>query len=170
MERTPLISVAKIVGPHGIKGFVKIRSFTLKSLDFLAYGPLYIEGSETPIVCKIIRLAPKGEIIATIDGVLSRNDAETLKGKSLFVDRSAMPNLQEDEYYYSDLVGMRIVDLAGEELGTVRFVGDFGGGDFLEFKLSSNNKVATLPFNNDSVISVDINTKTITINPNFILV
>lgn len=161
------LPVAKIVGAHGVKGHVKIRSFTAKALDFLSYGPLYTSNSQT-LACHVVRFAPNGVIIASIEGVTTRTQAEALIGQELHVPREAMPALEEGEYYYNELIGLAVVDAQGQALGRVRFVGNFGGGDFLEIQLNAG-KVGTIPFTQDAVPHVDQERGHITINPDFLL-
>jgi 16S rRNA processing protein RimM len=163
----PYLPVAKIVAAHGIKGQVKVRSFTASALDFLNYGPLYTSDHQ-PVGCRVVRFAPHGVIIAAIEGVTTRTQAEEFCGHELFVARAAMPTLEVGEYYHNDLVGMHVRDAQGQDVGVVRFVGNFGGGDFLEIRLTTG-KVATIPFTDDAVPEVDVARSAITINLDFLL-
>ena len=105
------------------------------------------------------------EVIARVDGVSDRNAAEALKGFELYVDRTALPAAEEDEYYHTDLIGLTVCDADGRDLGTVVAIQNFGAGDLLEYRLKDNKRTELLPFNMDFVPLVDIPAGRVTIAP-----
>lgn len=148
-----------IVGVRGIKGEVRIKSFTDDPVDIASYGPLY---DQTGMRQFDVRAngTQKGTVLAWIDGVNDRNVAEALKRTELFIERSQLPPPDEDEFYNADLEGLEAVDTDGEVLGKVKGVFDFGAGPVLE--ISGNILV---PFTNAAVPVVDIKGGKIVINP-----
>ena len=146
------ILVGAVIGPHGIKGEVKVRSFTDKPEDIAAYGPLYDDAGERFEVR--VRARAKGVVIAAIAGVTDRNGAERLRGTKLFVPRSALPSLENDEFYYSDLVGLRAELADGSALGVVTGVANFGASDVIE--IAGDGGTLDLPFTREVIRAVDI--------------
>ncbi len=118
--------------PQGVRGEVKIRSFTADPGAIGDYGPLSSEDGRRFSV-KVVRVQ-KGMVIAKIAGIADRNAAEALNGTDLFVDRDRLPDdaLDDDEFFIADLVGMAVVDPAGASCGTVKAVYNFGAGDIVE--------------------------------------
>lgn len=140
------------MGAHGIRGQVKVRPFTQMPQDLLAYGPLSLTDGR---ICqlKIVRLIPKGLLIAQIEGVADRTQAEGFKGQELFVERNKMPNLQDDEFYIEDLVGLSAQTEKGEVLGRVTAVSNYGAGDFLELTLADGS-LGTIAFVKEAVLEI----------------
>ena len=113
------ICLAKIVGAHGIKGEVKLKSFTSNPKDVCAYGKLSDKSQTKTFALKFVGFS-KDLLRVKIEGINDRNAAETLVGTELFVHRSALPELGQDTYYHSDLIGLKVVELSsGDEVGTV---------------------------------------------------
>lgn len=151
-----LVALGVISGAHGIKGEVKITSFTEDPAMIADYAPLSDKDGTREF--KIIRArVHKGNVlIARIEGVDDRNGADALKGEELHYDRSLLPETDEDEFYYSDLVGLAAHDEAGALYGTITSVQNFGAGDLLEIALEGQKKTQFLPFTKDVVPHVDI--------------
>lgn len=124
------ILVGKIVAPQGIRGELRIQTFTEKPSDFQT---LAVFGDKIPDgALHFVRAVPNTNvIIARIDGIIDRNVAETLRGTELFVDRDSLPAVKDGEYYQADLIGMRVVR-DGTELGRVACFQNFGAGDIME--------------------------------------
>src|SRR5207253_1292409 len=121
-----------ITAAHGIKGEVKLKSFTADPKAIAAYGPLIASTGER---FEIARLKPqKDGFIATLKGIADRNKAETLKGVELFVPRRQLPVPDDDEVYVHDLIGVTVMDLSGAQFGTVVAVPNFGAGDLIEIR------------------------------------
>ncbi len=158
-ERT--ICVGKIVGAHGLRGLVRLRSFT----DDPAAIAQYPVVDETGRARKVTLKTPMAEeFIAEVEGVTTREQAEAARGLRLFVARDKLPELQAREYYLADLVGLRAEDTAGQVCGTVLAVHDFGAGAVLEFKLK-DGRTAMLPFRDAFVPTVVLAEGRVVISP-----
>lgn len=127
-----MILMGAIAGVHGVRGEVKVKSFTADPLAIVAYGPLYDDDGRR-FDLKLSQKAAKDTIvIAKIDGIADRNAAEALKGKRLYAPREALPAIEDEaEFYASDLVGLVVEDRAGRKLGKVADLADYGAGDIL---------------------------------------
>lgn len=125
------VCVGAVVGAHGVRGQVRIKSFTADPVDVAAYGPVESEDGARRFKLKVMGEA-KGLIIARLEGVNDRDAAEALRGTQFFVPRERLPETEEDEFLYSDLVGLRAEAVDGSVLGTVRGVADFGAGEVLD--------------------------------------
>jgi len=136
------IALAAVAGAHGIKGEVRLKLFT-NSIDGLAaHKRLFVGGKERTV--RDLRDGGK-TAIARFDGVADRTAAEALRGTLIEVDRTALPPLGEGEYYHADLIGLRCVDGAGETIGTVAAIENFGAGDLLEILLPDGER-SLIPF------------------------
>lgn len=125
------VCVGAIVGAHGVRGQVRVKSFTDDPLDVAGYGPVESEDRGRRFKLKVMGEA-KGLVIAKLDGVDDRDAAEALRGTKLFVSREHLPETDEDEFLYSDLVGLRAETADGSVVGAVRGVADFGAGEVLD--------------------------------------
>jgi 16S rRNA processing protein RimM len=124
-----LILLGRITGAHGIRGAVKLKSYTATPLDISRYGPLVTHNGRA---IEIARLKPaKDELIADLKGVHDRDSAEALKGAELFIARDKLPALQGKEIYLADLIG-KSVECEGAQLGTVTSIENYGAGDLME--------------------------------------
>ncbi len=128
---TTRVCVGAIVGAHGIRGEVRIKSFTDQPADLGRYGPVEDEAASRTFRVKVQGLA-KGLVIARLDGVESRDAAEALRGRRLYVARSRLPAVDEDEFLTVDLVGLAVEAPDGTQLGAVKAVYDFGAGELIE--------------------------------------
>jgi len=145
-----------IAAPHGVKGLVRIKSFTAEPGDLAVYGPLSDETATRSYDVAVVGTA-KGVLICRIAGVDDRDAAEALRGTRLFVDRSVLPALGDpDEFYHADLIGLAVIDGAGQSLGTVKAVQDFGAGDLLEVQLEGGGKTVLLPFSRETVPEIQV--------------
>jgi 16S rRNA processing protein RimM len=120
------ILVGEIGKPHGVRGLVKLRSFTADPAAIASYGPLTDETGR-----RRFALALLGDGVARVEGVDDRDAAARLTGTGLYVERANLPPPEEDEFYLADLIGMRAETAAGEALGEVRSVEEHGAGAFL---------------------------------------
>ena len=136
------IALAAVAGAHGIKGEVRLKLFVDSIASIKAHDSVYVGGEPRRI--RDLRDANK-TAIARIDGVSDRTAAEALRGQLVEVDRAALPPLGEGEYYHADLVGLPCVDEAGNVLGTVAGIENFGAGDLIEVLLA-NGKRSLIPF------------------------
>ena len=148
------ICVARIGAAHGVRGAVKLWTFTEDPLAVKAYGPLVTKDGARQFEVTHAREA-KGHLVATLKGVATREDAERLNGLELYVAREKLPATSEDEYYQADLIGLVAVDAANEPLGRVIAIHNFGAGDIIEIAPPSGATML-LPFTNAVVPSVDL--------------
>ena len=151
---TQLICIGAIAGAFGIQGQVKIKSFTADPKAVTSYGPLLDDNGHVVLTAKKGRLA-KTFLIVSAPEVKTREQAEALKSTKLYVPRSAMPALEEEEFYYADLVGLLVEALDGEPKGKIKAIHDFGGGDILEIQ-TPGEKDWYHPFTKVAVPMVDI--------------
>ncbi len=151
-----------IAGAHGIKGEVKLRSFTADPQAIATYGPLLASTGER---FEIAGLKPqKDGFIATLKNVVDRNKAETLKGVELFVLRRQLPEPGKDEVYIHDLIGVRVVEMDGAGFGTVVAVPNFGAGDLIEIRRDGAEETVLVPFAQDYVPVIDLAKREIVID------
>ena len=158
------ICVAQIGGAHGIRGEVKLKSFTADPLAVKGYGPLESEDGSASYEIETVRPA-KGHLVARLRGVHDRNAAERLAHLRLFVPRARLPAPAADEFYHADLIGLMAVTADGTEVGTVAAIHDFGAGDILELRPSSGGTTIMLPFTDAFVPSVDVAGGRIVVRP-----
>ncbi len=152
--------LGEIVAAHGIKGLVKVRSFTEAPEDILAYGALRDDGGR--IVELTLRGPTKGGLLAAVKGIGDRDGAEAMKGTRLYVARGVLPELgaEEDEFYHADLIGLAVELTDGTAFGDVKAVHDFGAGDLLEIvpeaSAEGRRESIMVPFSSDAVPEVDL--------------
>lgn len=135
----PLVAVGVITGAHGIKGQVKLRSFTSDPQDVGNYSPLLNETGTRRFEVHVDGETQQG-LIVTVKGIKDRNAAETLKGTQLFTEKSNLPPPSDEEFYYDDLIGLEVRDNTGVALGKVVALYDFGAGDIIEIKMTAGGK------------------------------
>ncbi len=149
------VLLGRIVAAHGIRGDVVVKTFTGDPGDIGSYDALTDSSGGRPLQMSVRRLTPKG-LIAHVSGVDDRNGAEALKGAELWVERQALGELEDGEFFYVDLVGLRAQDLAGSVFGEVVRVENYGAGDLLEIRLTESGKSELVPFKEAFVPDVDI--------------
>jgi 16S rRNA processing protein RimM len=135
VDTKQMVLVGAITGAHGVKGEVKVKSFTAQPASIAAYGPLFDESGQRRFDLSLVGKtgeAGKTTLVGRIQGVADRNAAEALKGQRLYVARRQLPqNEDPDEFYLTDLVGLVVRDEAGVELGRVVEAVNYGAGDVL---------------------------------------
>lgn len=146
--------VGVVVGAHGIKGDVRVKSFTADPDDLVAYGPLADELGQQRFRLTLVGRG-KGVVICRLAGVSDRNGAEALKGTRFFLDRAVLPAPAEDEFYHADLIGLPVFFADGEAIGVVSGLYDFGAGDLLEIR-RTEGALVMIPFTKDVVPVVDM--------------
>ena len=151
------------MGAFGVTGEVRLKSFCAMPEDLDNYGTLMSEDGKQTFDLTISRPV-KGGFAARIEGVRFKDQADKLRGVRLYVSREVLPNLPDDQYYHSDLMGMTVIGTGGEMLGKVRAVHDHGAGDFLEVRLILGDDVL-IPFTNDAVPTVDLASGRIIVDP-----
>jgi 16S rRNA processing protein RimM len=136
------IALAAVAGAHGVKGELRLKLFS-DSVESLSRHPkLYVGGAER----RLLAVRDSGKTaVARFDGIGDRSAAEALRGSLVEVDRSALPPLEEGEYYHADLVGLPAVDAQEAVVGIVAAVENYGAGDLLEIELA-DGKRSLIPF------------------------
>jgi 16S rRNA processing protein RimM len=148
------ICIARIGAPHGVRGAVKLWTFTEDPLGVQSYGPLLTKDGVRSFEVVTARAA-KGHLVATLRGIATREDAERLNGIELYIAREKLPATDEDEYYHADLIGLAAVTAANEPLGRVIAIHNFGAGDIIEIA-PPQGATMLLPFTNAVVPTVDL--------------
>jgi 16S rRNA processing protein RimM len=147
------VLLGAIVGPHGIKGQVRVKSFAAEPRAVAAYGLLEDRGGQRRFALTVTG-GGNDMLIATVDGVATRDEAERLKGTELYVSRDVLPATEADEFYHADLVGLEVRLQDGAHFGRVRAVHDFGAGDSLEIERDGGEVL--VPFSRAAVPTIDI--------------
>jgi 16S rRNA processing protein RimM len=148
------ICVARIGAAHGVRGAVKLWTFTEDPLAVKLYGPLTTRDGARQFEVAHVREA-KDHLVATLKGIATREDAERLNGIELYVARDKLPETDEDEYYHADLIGLAAVNAANDPLGRVVAIHNFGAGDIIEIA-PAKGPTMLLPFTNAVVPTVDL--------------
>jgi 16S rRNA processing protein RimM len=157
------VCIGAIAGVHGVRGLVRIKSFTDAPEDVTAYGPVTDAGGSRRFVIEAKGMV-RGMVLAHIDGVDDRDAADRLRGTELYVDRDVLPVPEAEEYYHADLIGLDVEMGDGAHLGTVKAVQNFGGGDILEVARDDGG-VDMLPFTHAVVPEVDVVGRRLVVEP-----
>lgn len=136
------IALAAVAGAHGVRGELRLKLFTDSAENLKRYGTVFVGGVERKL--ESVRPGPSGAV-ARIEGIGDRSAAEALRGSLVEVERSALPPLEEGEYYHADLIGLPCFDREGRELGSVVAVENYGAGDLLEVETGSGKR-SLIPF------------------------
>jgi 16S rRNA processing protein RimM len=163
LDAAKRILVGAIAGAHGVRGEVKIKSFTADPRSIGRYGPVEDETGARSFKLTV-RGETKGLVIARLDGVADRNQAEALKGLRLYVPRAKLPRPKRGEWYVADLIGLAAQDEGGTPLGRVKSVQNFGAGDVIELE-RADGTTEFLPFTRAVVPEVDIEGGKVVIAP-----
>ena len=148
------ICIARIGAAHGVRGAVKLWSFAEDALAVADYGPLSTKDGSRQFEIADLRAA-KDHLVATFKGITTRDEAERLTGLELYVPRAQLPEPEDGEYYHADLIGLAALTTAGDPLGKVVAVHNFGAGDIIEIAPPAGATIL-LPFTNAVVPTVDI--------------
>lgn len=150
-----LVMVGKVTGAFGVKGELRIAAYTESPLALINFRTLLKENGE-PALTLLSGRSFKGGVIARAKDVETKTDADRLRGIQLFAPRSALPPTEEDEFYLTDLIGLRVETADGTALGKIKAVQNFGAGDILEIDGGAGGKGLYLPFTREVVPEVDI--------------
>ena len=150
--REGLILVGRVAGAFGVKGEVRITSYTAEPAALVAYAELLREDGRPALTLTGGRPA-KGGVVARAKEVATREEAEALRGLRLYIPRAALPEPEADEFYVADLIGLDVVSLEGELLGQVKSVQDFGAGELIEVQ-PREGASWWLPFTREAVPEV----------------
>jgi 16S rRNA processing protein RimM len=148
------VLLAAILGAHGLKGEVRLKTFTAAPEKLGAYGPLHAKDGRafTPASLRAVK---DGEAVASFEEIASRDAAEKLKGVELFVARSALPPIAAEEFYHADLVGLEAEDSLGRRLGKVAAIHNYGASDVLVIARDDGGEVL-IAFTRENVPEVDV--------------
>ena len=157
------LCVGVIVGAHGVRGDLRVKSFTDVPEDLVSYGPLTdVDGAR--VFDLHILGAARGLLRVHMDGIEDRDAAEALAGVELYVERHRLPEPENGEFYHADLVGLRAERPDGTVYGTVRALHDFGAGDVIEIALAGGG-VVVLPFTKAVAPEIDLEAGRVVIVP-----
>ncbi len=149
------ICIARIGAPHGVRGEMKLWSFTQDPADVATYGPLHTEDGKRQFDIETMRAA-KDHFVVRLKGVADRDAAEKLRNIELFIDRALLPPAEDGAYYHADLIGLSAVTPDGVAIGTVSAMLNFGAGDLVEIKSNAGGEPMLLPFTAATVPEIDI--------------
>ena len=136
------IALAAVASAHGVKGELRLKLFTDSAEKLRLYGQLYVGGESR----RLLEIKQTGKFaVARFEGIGDRNSAEALRGTLIEVNRSALPPLEEGEYYYADLIGLPVEDRQGSAIGKVVAVENYGAGDLLEIEIAEGSR-SLVPF------------------------
>ncbi len=155
MSKQQHISVGKISGVFGIKGWVKVFSFTDPRENILTYSPWLLKKDDETKTVSVVDGQLQGKtIVAQLAGVNDRNQAETLMGWDIFITQEQLPNAAKDEYYWSDLIGLPVETVDGAQLGRVDSLLETGANDVI---IVQGERERVIPFlQGQTIISVDL--------------
>jgi len=152
-----------IVSVHGVCGEVRVKSFTADPDNLPAYGPFTDASGVNAYNFKVTGHS-RGLLLGRVNEVHDRNSAKALVGTELYVRRDILPPAEEDEFYYADLVGLKVILECGEMFGRVGSVQDYGAGDVLEI-IGSDGQTNLLPFTREIFPVVEMNTGRLVVVP-----
>lgn len=158
------VIVGALGGSFGVHGEVRLKSFCADPQAIADYTPLYTEDGRA-FAQVVLTGQLKNGFSARIDGIVTKEDADALRNTTLFADRAKMPSLPDDEYYYTDLIGLSVLDTGGKVLGIVKNVMDHGAGDLLELTVHGQSETILLPFTQAIVPTVDLPSQRIIADP-----
>ena len=158
-----LIALGRFGAPQGVRGEIRIQSYTAEPAAVAAYGPLTDAGGIRRFEVAVVRHLRDDLIVARVRGVVTREAAAALTGVELYARRSQLPPPDADEFYYDDLIGLAAVSLSGETLGQVTAIFNHGAGDILEIATEGGSLL--LPFTKDVTPDIDFAGRRILIRP-----
>jgi len=159
------VCVARIGAAHGVRGEVKLWSFTEDPAAVAHYGPLETQDGTRCFEIEALRAA-KDHFVARIAGVSDRDAAEKLRNIELYIPRARLPKIEEtDTFYHADLVGLDAVTPAGARVGIVHALHNFGAGDIIEIAPAEGGDPLMLPFNETTVPKIDVAARQIVVMP-----
>ena len=154
-----MITLGAVASAHGVRGQFKVKPFTVVPSDVAAYGPVHLEDGR--VLQLTVKSVAKNLVICEANGITDRSMAEGLRGQTLSVERAALPELDETQTYHADLIGLGVQDTAGQQLGIVVGLHDFGAGEIVEIQLAEHNRTEMLPYYPPFLKQVDIKARQI---------
>ncbi|MFN7710191.1 MAG: ribosome maturation factor RimM [Holosporales bacterium] len=172
MNQQPVrICIAKFGRPQGVRGWLRLHVFTEDPDAVFKYKPVTDGTGTRQFALKRTSYLADGTAIVEVDGVKTRDAAESLVNTELYIERSILPELDGDEgFYHADLVGLRVEDLNGRTLGAITAVLNYGAGDLLEVRLASKRASVLVPFTEDAVPVVDVKQGFVRLDPDLAFV
>lgn len=158
------ISVGAIAGSYGVRGELRVKSYTAVPEDIESYSPLSSEDGTRSFALALVRPIKNG-FVARITDVTTKEEADALRGTILYARRDQLPSLPDDEFYHADLIGLSVYDTGGTLLGKVKTVQNHGADDLLELQLAGSSATVFLPFTKLAVPTVDLATGRIVADP-----
>ena len=149
-----MITLGAVASAHGVRGQFKVKPFTVVPSDVAAYGPVHLEDGR--VLQLTVKSVAKNLVICEANGITDRSMAESLRGQTLSVERAALPELDETQTYHADLIGLGVQDTAGQQLGVVVGLHDFGAGEIVEISLAGSNKTELYPFYPPFLVDLNI--------------
>ncbi|MFI4984238.1 MAG: ribosome maturation factor RimM [Rickettsiales bacterium] len=157
------ICVGVITSVSGVKGNVKVRSFTENLDDICHFSYVFDESSKQYKVSLVSKR--KDFIIAAIEGISNRNEAETLRNTMLYIKRSELPAVKSDQFYHTDLIGSEAKLEDGGFIGSVKNILNFGAGDIIEIYDVAAERTIYYPFSKQFVVNVNTDAKSLILKP-----
>jgi len=158
------VVVGALGGSFGVKGEVRLKSFCADPAAIADYVPLYTEDGRA-FAQVVLTGQLKNGFSAQVSGIITKEDADALRNVTLYAERGVLPPADDDEYYYTDLIGLTVSDTGGTVLGVVRNVVDHGAGDLLEITPPNTSETVFLPFPQAAVPTVDLKAGKIVADP-----
>ena len=161
MDRQGFVEIGLFIGPHGIKGEVKVKSFTEIPENLFVYEEFFLGNQTKPIKLKLVRKV-KQNLICIVEDIKTRNEAEKFKNLTFYVKRDNLPLLNDDEFYQRDLLNFDVYNLERHNLGFVTSFNDFGGGLLVE--VEKNKKRFYLPIGKPFLKDINYKDKEVILN------
>lgn len=161
---TDRVCVGAIAGSFGVKGDIRLKSFCADPEAIADYNPMWSEDGQRQFTVTLNQPITNG-FSARLSGIITKEQADALRGARLYADRDRLPALPDDEYYHADLIGLQVLDTGGTLLGTVRSVQNHGATDLLEIHAEGLADTVLLPFTLEAVPTVDLTTGRIIADP-----
>jgi len=163
LDRQGFVEIGLFIGPHGIKGEIKVKSFTEIPENLFVYEEFFLGNQTKPIKLKLVRKI-KQNLICIVEDIKTRNEAEKFKNLFLYVRRDNLPLLKDDEFYQRDLLDFQVYNLERHNLGFVTSFNDFGGGLLVE--VEKNKKRFYLPIGKPFLKDINYKDKEVILNIN----
>jgi 16S rRNA processing protein RimM len=155
MTQPDRVCVGAIAGSFGVKGEVRLKSFCTEPEAIASYGPLFTEDGRRSYTVTLTRPVANG-LGARLSGVQTKEQADALRGTSLFVARDKLPATGDDEFYHADLIGLDVHDTGGAPVGKLHAIHNHGAGDLLEILGPGMKTALLLPFTRAAVPTIDL--------------
>ena len=149
-----MITLGAVASAHGVRGQFKVKPFTVVPSDIAAYGPVHLDDGR--VLQLTVKSVAKNLLICEAKGITDRRMAESLRGQTLSVERTALPELDETQTYHADLIGLGVQDTGGQQLGIVVGLHDFGAGEIVEISLAGSSTTELYPFYKPFLVDLDI--------------